>query len=71
MKIYKENKIKVYVEKTDEYKEVSLKPLKEIMKELKINPTTVIITKNNELITDEAKITEKDEIKFLSVISGG
>ncbi len=71
MKIYKEIKIKVYVEKTDEYKEVSLKSLKEIMKELKINPTTIIITKNNELVTEEAKISEKDEIKFLSVISGG
>ena len=71
MKIYKEPKIKVYIEKTDEYKEVSLKSLKEIMKELKINPTTVIITNNGELITEDAEIKISDDICFLSVISGG
>jgi len=71
MKIYKEPKIKVYIEKTDEYKELSLKSLKEIMKELKINPTTVIITNNGELITEDAEIKISDDICFLSVISGG
>ena len=71
MKIYKEPKIKVYIEKTDEYKELSLQSLKEIMKELKINPTTVIITNNGELITEDAEIKISDDICFLSVISGG
>lgn len=63
--------MRVYLEKTDEYKEVKAKTIKEIVEKLKINTTTVIITKNNELVTEDAKITDKDEIKFLSVISGG
>ena len=63
--------MKVFIDKTNEYKEVRSKTLKEILKELNINPTTVIITKNNELITEDSNIKETDEIKFLSVISGG
>ena len=45
--------------------------IKEILRELKINPTTVIITKNNELITEDAELSDKDKIKILPVISGG
>jgi len=30
-----------------------------------------IITRDNELITKETKLNDQDEIKFLSVISGG
>ncbi len=61
----------VYLEKTDEYKEVEASSIKELLEKLKINPTTVIVTKNNELVTEDEKISKKDEIKILSVISGG
>jgi len=63
--------MKVYIDKTNEYKEVNASTVKEIFEKLKINPTTVIVIKNNELVTEEEKISEKDEIKLLSVISGG
>lgn len=63
--------MKVYIERTDEYKEVKTSSIKEIMLKLNINPTTIVIVKNNELVTEDSKITEKDDLKFLSVISGG
>lgn len=63
--------MKVYIEKTNETKEADASTVKELLENLKINPTTVIVTKNNELVTEEEEISKKDEIKILSVISGG
>ena len=63
--------MKVYIEKTDEYKEVEASTVKELLTLLKVNPTTIITVKNNELVTEDEKLTNKDEIKLLSVISGG
>lgn len=63
--------MKIYIERTNEYKEVEAKTVKEALEKLKINPTTILISKNNELVTEDAKLNENDEIKLLSVISGG
>ena len=63
--------MKVYIEKTDEYKEVEASTVKELLTLLKVNPTTIITVKNNELVTEDEKLTNKDNIKLLSVISGG
>jgi len=56
-----------------EGKTVKVKNLqvKKILEELKINPTIVIVTRNNELITEDAILSENDKIKILPVISGG
>ncbi|MBI2558048.1 MoaD/ThiS family protein [Candidatus Woesearchaeota archaeon] len=43
----------------------------DLLKELKINPVTVIVSRNNELILEDEKLKNNDEIKILSVISGG
>ena len=42
-----------------------------LLKALKINPVTVIVSRNDELVLEDEKIKDKDEIKILSVISGG
>jgi len=63
--------MKAYIEKTNKYADVEASTVNELLIKLKINPTTVIVTKNNELVTEQEKITNKDEIKILSVISGG
>ena len=63
--------MKVYIEKINQYKNTKAKTVKELLEKLKINPTTVIVTRNNELITEEQKIKDSDKIKILSVISGG
>ena len=44
---------------------------KELLDQLKINPVTVIVIKNDELITLDEKLTDKDFVRILEVISGG
>ena len=61
----------VYLERENKAVKVKQLLVKEILKELKINSTTVIITKNNELIIDDVKLKEDEKIKILPVISGG
>ena len=66
--------MKLYIEKTNERKEITLKTPKkasEIIKELGINEETVIITRKNNLITKDDMINDEDEIELLSIISGG
>ena len=64
-------KIKVFLERRDENKEVNVETINEIFEKLNVDKNTVLITRNNELITEDEKINENDEIKLLSVISGG
>ena len=64
--------MKVFIEK--ENKQVVLDKeytAKELLVELNINATTVILVKNNETILLDEKLSEDDEIKILSVVSGG
>jgi sulfur carrier protein len=42
-----------------------------LLSKLKINPETVIVVKNDELITEDDSLLDKDKIKLVSVISGG
>lgn len=43
----------------------------QLLKQLNINPDEVLLVKNDEVILNEDNLTNKDEIKVLSVISGG
>lgn len=43
----------------------------DLLKKLKINPVTVIVSRNSELILEDERLNDNDEIKVLSVISGG
>lgn len=64
--------MKIFLEK--ENKNINLKfegTVKELLKQLKINIETVIITKNNELISENEDLKNFDSIKILSVVSGG
>lgn len=45
--------------------------VRDLLKELNMNPVTVIVSRNNELILEDEKLNDNDEIKILSVISGG
>ena len=64
-------KLKVFIERENKNIEVEARDVKELMKKLNLNPETVLISRNNELITDDIDLEDNDEIKFLSVISGG
>ena len=62
---------KVYLEKEDKIVEVKELLVSDILKSLKINPTTVLITKNNELILENKKLSKEDKISIIPVIFGG
>lgn len=67
-------KISVCIEREKKCLMVDLKPgstVKDLIKELKINPVTVVISKNGEIVTELAKLKDKDSVEFLSVVGGG
>lgn len=64
-------KINVFIQRRKENHELSVNSISEIFDELKINENEVIIVRNDELITKDAKLKENDKIELLSVISGG
>ncbi|MBR9690840.1 MoaD/ThiS family protein [Candidatus Woesearchaeota archaeon] len=64
--------MRVYIEKEEKYRNIEFKgTVKGLLKELKINKETVIVTREHELISDNDNLSNSDEIEILSVISGG
>lgn len=43
----------------------------DLLRHLRINPEIVLVVRNNEVLTEDEILKEKDSIKILSVISGG
>lgn len=63
--------VKVFIERENKNIDIKAKDIDEIINKLNINKEEVIIVKNDELTPLNVKLKEKDEVKFLSVISGG
>jgi sulfur carrier protein ThiS len=42
-----------------------------LLKELKINPQTVVIVRNNAVVTEKETLKNSDTVRLLSVVSGG
>tara|TARA_Y100000034_G_C6805345_1_gene361584 strand:- start:643 stop:837 length:195 start_codon:yes stop_codon:yes gene_type:complete len=63
--------IKVYNERTNENHEIEANNIKELAKKLNISLNEFLVTINNEIAIEDSKLKDKDEVKFLSVISGG
>jgi sulfur carrier protein ThiS len=64
--------MKLYIEKTGKKKELSFKgTLKELLAIEGINPTTVVLIKNGEVVLEDEQVGDDDEVQLLSVISGG
>lgn len=63
--------MKVYIEKEDKHLDVRACSGKQLLELLNINPSTVILVKNNEVVLEDESLEDNDEIKILSVISGG
>lgn len=64
--------MQLYIEKTGRKETISFSgKASELLKKLRINPDTVMVVKNGTLISEDADIKNTDEIKILSVISGG
>ena len=45
--------------------------VKEFLAQLNVNEQTVLVVRNNEVITSDIILQEKDFLRLLSVISGG
>ena len=63
--------IKVFIEKENKSVSIEANTCNEVLTKLNINPETVLLARNNELILLETKLNNNDELKLLSVISGG
>jgi len=62
----------IYIEK--EQKRLALEKActaQELLARLNINPDTVLVVKNDEVVLPEENLSEADDIKILSVVSGG
>ena len=66
--------ISVFIDRENKNKTIELEKdssLENLLEKLGINPVTVIVSRNNNLIQEDEKLRDKDELKILSVISGG
>ncbi len=66
-------KITVTQERTNKTEIISFKgkTVKELLGQLKINSETVLVIRNSEVITEDETLADKDQLKLLSVVSGG
>ncbi len=64
--------MKVFIEKENKTLNLNFKgTVKQLLEELNINLETVVVLKNDEIITEEEFLEGDENIKILSVISGG
>jgi len=65
--------IQVTFEKDHSIKNVSIEgnTVLDLLNQLSINPETVLVVKNNEVLTEHEILSENDCLELLSVISGG
>jgi sulfur carrier protein ThiS len=64
--------MKVYDEKDNKWIKIEFEgKVKDLMQELNLNIENYLIVRGDEAITEEDKVKNSDEIKLLSVVSGG
>jgi len=65
--------ITIKQERTSTIEKISFhgKTVQDLLKQLNINPETIIILKNNTIITEDELLKNNDKLEFLSVVSGG
>jgi sulfur carrier protein ThiS len=67
-------KIKAFIDKENTEKTIELgknATAKDLLEKLKINPVTVILARKGRIILEDTQLKDKDQVKILSVISGG
>ena len=57
--------------KNTEYKLSGHQKVSQILKALDINPETVLVIKDGEILTRDHIVKDSDEIEIISVVSGG
>lgn len=64
--------MKIFIEKEQKNSEIEFNGnIKDLLKKLNINIETVIITRDDELLNELDELNDSDNIKIISVVSGG
>jgi len=63
--------MRVFIERTEEECASAAKDVSSWLVELGVNPETVLVVKNGVLVTMDAELSAEDEVRVISVISGG
>jgi sulfur carrier protein ThiS len=66
--------INVFYDKENKEKIIELdtnSSVKDLLEKTNINPVTVIASRDDNILTEDQKLNDKDKIKLISVISGG
>ena len=64
--------MKIFIERSNQETEIRFEgTIRELLKHIHINPETVLVSRNDELLTDHDVVSSDDTIKILSVVSGG
>jgi len=64
--------MKLYIQKTGKSSEIKYSgSVDALLKKLKVNPETVIVTKNGKLVAEDETVSDSDDIEILQVVSGG
>ena len=64
--------MKIFIEREKKIQETSFNgKVKALLKKLVLNPEIVLVTRQGKLLTEEDTVKDTDEIKIISVISGG
>lgn len=66
--------INVFYDREKQEKTVDLdenSSIKDLLAKMNINPVTVIVSKEDNIILEDENLQDKDKIKLISVISGG
>ncbi len=64
--------MEVYLERENKTRKIKFNgTAKQLLEKLGVNPAAVLVIRDNELITLDEKLKEKDKVKIVSVVSGG
>lgn len=64
--------MRVHIDREHKTQELSFSgKAKHLLSQLNINVETVVITRNGTLITEEDMLKDTDDVKIISVVSGG
>ena len=66
--------INVFYDREKKEKDIELdenSSIKDLLAKMNINPVTVIVSKEDNIILEDENLQDKDKIKLISVISGG
>lgn len=67
-------KIQVKIQRPEKIMKVEIPSksnVKDLLKKININSTTIIVTRNKEVLDEDTMLNNKDKLELLSVISGG